>query len=121
MSEQVNKNLSKAEDVFKCLIWDGIIKVELAALYTASPVAAFFKPAIDYIANYLGDWIFSKIKMAIDIEAIKFINHKAEENFKKASVTLSIIAHDKGIDSDEYKKARETAQQALSQFVRFSS
>ncbi len=121
MSTQVNAGLATAEEIFKVLVWDTIVKAGLAALYAGSPLIAFFKPAINFIANWIGDWVYSQIRLVVDLTVIQLIDNQANEAFKKASVALAVIAHDKGTESDDYKTAREDAKEALSKFVRFNT
>lgn len=119
MSDSVSPTLTNVEEIFKSLVWDSVIKGWLTALYASSPIAAFFKPAIDLAVKMIGDLFFSKIRLVVDIGAIKLLDEQANAAYRKASVTLAVIAHDKGIDSNEFKNARENAKQALSDFVRF--
>lgn len=61
------------------------------------------------------------MKLAVDLEAITLVNAEHKRDYDKASVVLKIIAIDKGIDSDEFKKARDNAKIALSKYVRFGA
>lgn len=67
------------------------------------------------------DQLYAAVKLAIDLEVIAFKNEEHKKRFQAASSTLAIIAHDKGIESEDFKNARENARQALSVFVRFDN
>lgn len=115
MSTEVNKPLSLTEDLFKSLVWEPAIKAATVSypILAIWPISAFIKT----ISNY----IFSGVAKVVDLGAIKLLNAEHESAFIKASVTLIVIAHDKGVESAEFKNAHNQALIALSRFTRINS
>lgn len=72
------------------------------------------------VIKKVSGWFFLQIRLFIDITGVRLINNEYQTAFEKASVVLKIIAHDKGIDSNEFKAARENAKAALSKFTQFN-
>lgn len=119
MSDSVNPILETSEQIFKSLVWDNLVKAELTSLYASSTILTFFKPLIDAIMTVITNSLFSNFKTYIDLGAVQLLDSQAESTFRTASITLAILAHDKGVNSDEFKKARENAKSALSTFIRY--
>ena len=113
MTTQVNPTLENVESIFKGLAWDNLV----------SGVLLYFKidvwPLNSFI-RLITDKLFDLFKTSFDLQAIVFINDQHKDAFTKAMVTLKIIAHDKGIDSQEFRKAKENAKEYLAQFVHFN-
>ncbi len=114
--------LSTAEQIFKDLIWDPGIKAGELALEGAVPFLAL--PVVsgleEFVIKELSDWMFNNFILLIDLTAIKLVNAEHQAAFDKAAVDLKIIAYDKGIDSPEFKAAREDAKATLNKYVRIS-
>jgi hypothetical protein len=114
MTTEVNSTISRGEDHFKSLVWDSMVR---SALISAG---LNFWPVNIFLSMFT-DLIFGKLRLGFDLGSIAFINAQHKSAYDKASVTLKVIAYDKGEDSDEYKKARAAALSALSGFVRFNT
>jgi len=122
VTTQVNPELGKAESIFKALIWDSVFEAEMIALFSAAPYLNFW-PVNSIIRGLLKlgtDQLFSALQLFVDTQTIALVNAEHQRAFDKATVALKIIAKDKGIDSPEFKKAKENAKVALSRFVRFN-
>ncbi len=76
-------------------------------------------PIIRSVIGLFSGKLYEVIRLAVDIKAIHFVNADHLHAFEKASVTLAIIARDKGPESDEFKRVKADAKNALSKFVRF--
>jgi hypothetical protein len=122
VTENANPTLGKIEDLFKSLVWDNLITVGLAALFQAAPFLAWWpcRPILDYVIRMFGDHLFATLKLTIDLQAIAFVNETHRRAFDSAAVHLKIIGRDKGPDSEEFRKAKENAKEALAKFVRFN-
>lgn len=116
----VNPTLTLAENIFKSLVWDSILDAQLAALYADAPYLLPIKWLIDPLAKMFENRFFSGFRTTIDVAAIKLLNAEHASAMQDASVRLAVIAHDKGINSDEFKKAREADKIALSRFTRIN-
>lgn len=119
MTDSAYKGLTEIEQIFKSLVWDNAIKAGQVALVGAVPF--FGLPVINTITNWfigiVTNWIYKIIVLFIDIEAIKLVNAVHQAQYDAASVRLKIIAIDRGINSDEFKKARDEAKAALSKLT----
>lgn len=115
--------LSEAEQVFYDLVWEPMVKAGEIWLETDAPFFSLpiIKQAEEEIIQLVADWVFRKIILFMDLAAVRFKNADLQVAYDKAFVALKIIAIDKGLDSPEYKKAKEDAKAALSQIARFGA
>lgn len=65
----------------------------------------------------VADWIFSQVVLLIDIAAIRLVSAAHQSAYEHASIQLAVVAQEKGIDSAEFKQARDKARAALSSFT----
>lgn len=114
MTDQASPQIKQAEDVFKSLAWDTLVTTGLDELNLD------FWP-INVIIRFFTTKLYEQLRLQFDLGAIAFLNAEHKAAFDKADVTLKIIASDKGIDSDDYKRAKENAKIALSKFERFGA
>lgn len=119
MTETINPTLTKIEDLVKLLIFDAVLEAQLNAFFIAAPWLNFWpiRQILSGIARMLVDRFYSGLKLFIDVKAIKFLNEDARKDFDNAAVVLAIIAEDKGIDSDEFKKSRLEAKKHFHDLV----
>jgi hypothetical protein len=108
-------------DLFKNLVWDVWVKAVLGRLFAAVPLfgwgpIGFF---VTSMVMKFTDALYSSIKEFINIEAIEFRNKEFGKAYATASVKLKIIAREKGIDSPEFRSARDADKIALSNLARF--
>lgn len=111
------------ENLFKSLVWDNLVKAAIKKIFVAAPFLAWGPLGIvaKYVIGKIADKLYEALKEAIDMQRIAFRNKDLRKGYERASVTLRIIAQDRGIDSDEFKKAREEHKKNLAAFVRFST
>lgn len=119
MTDSAYKLLSIGEKLFKSLAWDTMVDVELAALYSAAPWLSPFSFLINFIVKKFADALFDRFRLVIDLGAIVFVSAAHKAAYDKASVSLKVLAIDKGEESDDYKKARDQAKKELSAFASF--
>lgn len=119
MSESVIE--TNAGDLFKDLIWSAVIKAATQALIKAIPFLAMgpMPMIVGVIVGIVGDFLYAQLKDVYSFHSISIVNEQHRKEFDSASLKLKLIARDKGIDSDEFKTAREAQREALSRFVRF--
>lgn len=122
MTTSVNPSLETAESLFKELVWDSIVKAATQACFVAIPMLGAWplRSIVTWIIGQFSNQMFKAAKLTLDLQAIGFINAAHKRAFDSAMVTLKIIAHDKGVESDDFKKAKENAKAALSEFTRYS-
>lgn len=121
MSTEANKTLSLGESIFKKLVWDKAVDAGLASMFASNPwLAAWpFGPLVKALTDKFSEYVFNSTTLFVDVTDIKLSNKEHQDTFIKSSITLSIIAHDKGVQSDEYKTALKNAMDAMSKFTRF--
>lgn len=123
MSNQANPQLELVEKIFKSLVWDTLIEAGLAALFTAMPGLNIWpiRTILSGFIHLFSDRLFGVLKLTVDLQAIAFVNEAHKKAFDNEAVKLKILAKDRGIDSPEFKEARDDAKVVLSQYVHFSA
>lgn len=116
------KALTLAEQIFYDLVWHPGIRAGELALEGSVPFFALpvIRNVEEEVIDLLSDYLFRQFATFVDVSAIRLVNTKHQREFDLAATKLKILAHSKGIDSPEFKQAREDAKIVLSQFVRFS-
>ena len=111
------------EQLFKSLVWDNLIKAAIKKVFMAVPFLAMgpLGKITVYLLTKFADKLYDVLHEQIDLQVIVFKNYRLRKEFDRASVKLKIIAKSKGIESNEFKDARELHKKRLSDFVRFAS
>lgn len=109
--------------IFKELVWDSLVKAAIARLFAAVPFLAWGPVgiAVSWALTLFADKIYEAVKLAVELEVIVLRNEAHRRAFDRASVELRLLARTKGIESPEFKVAREEHKKALAQFVRFAA
>ena len=112
--------LIEAETLFGELVWTPGIKALQLNAEVELPFLGFpvVRTIFEGVTGLISSQIYKQLILLVDISAIKLVNEAHQKAFDTESLRLKVIAHEKGIDSDEFLKARETAVAALSAFVR---
>jgi len=120
MSESVNKTLTDIQKIFKEIVWDIGIKWFKATARTTLPFLNWpiLSTVFESLVNKGSEWLFDKIIVSIDVSYIRFIDPIHRAAFDEAQLKLKLIAHTKGVESEEFKKARDEAKSRLSTFIR---
>lgn len=113
MTTIVTPSIGRAEDLFKSFVWDNIVTAALTSL------GLNFWP-LNSILRFISTKIFDQIRLAFDLSAIVFLNQLHKDAFDREMVKLKIVAVDHGIDSEEFKKAKEDAKAVLAKFVAYN-
>ena len=123
MTDTATPALDTAERIFKSLIWDNAVSGALVALFTYCPYLAVppLKQIISGVGRMATDGLFKFLKLFVDVSAIKLKNAVAQHEYDNASVRLMIVAIEKGVDSEEFRKANEADKAALAKFVHFGA
>jgi len=110
-------------DTFKDLVWDAMVRVALQALFSAVPWLGWgpIGVVVGWIVGMVANYLYSSVKMAIDLNAIALKNEEHRRAYDDAGVKLKLIAKDKGIDSPEFRAARDDHKKRLAAFVKFAS
>lgn len=117
----MTKTSDKAMDLFKDLIWESLVKAAIAKLFVAMPALAWGPVGVfvTWVVTKFADRLYEHAQEYIALETIAFKNKKLETEFSRRMVVLRIIERESGLDSDAFRKGREDAKKALSDFVRF--
>lgn len=108
-------------DTFKDLAWDVAVKKALDWLFekyaflTWGPLGYL----ITRFVLLFTDTLYSYIKLVIDVNLIPIRNEAFKESFDRASINLFLLAKEKGIDSPEFRSARDEHKKALSNLAVF--
>jgi len=109
-------------DLFKDLVWTAIKDLILSRLALMVPILMWGPIGIftSFLVGIILSWVYDAVKMAIDLQVIKFTNEKHQAAYDRASIALKLIARDKGINSPEFKEARDVHKKELAVFVKFN-
>lgn len=110
-----------ALDTFKELVWGSLVKAALGKLFAALPLLGWgpIGWAITWIVERYSNELYQLAKEFLKLEAIALRNEAAERAYNTASVKLKLIARSNGIESEEFRKARDEDKKALDNLVRF--
>jgi len=122
MSNQVNQNLETVKDVFKSVAWDNVTEAAFALIIAEVPWLGvpIIKSFSKLIFNFFTERLFQAVSLALDIGAIKILNPIAQKEYERESLRLYVIAREKGLNSEEYRRNRNEAKISLSRFVRYN-
>jgi hypothetical protein len=109
-------------DTFKVFVWDALVQIAIQRLFKAIPWLGFgpVGVVVSWVAGMLAEQLYDAAKLVIDLKTVAFVNEVHRKAYENASIKLAVLAHDKGIDSDEFKVARDEHKKALHQFVLFN-
>jgi hypothetical protein len=119
MTTSAYKGLTESQQIFKDLLWTPSIRLGLLSLKGYLPFLnwPFVSQIVDSVVHYVSEVIFNGIALLIDVTAIKLLNAEHQREYDNASLALAVVAQEKGISSEEFKKAREAAKLSLSRFT----
>lgn len=122
MTEQINPQIGQIESLFKEAVWDAAVESALASLFVAAPWMNTWplRGIVRGLTLMLTNRIFSLLRLVIDLQVIQLLNSEHKQAFAREAVKLRIIAIDKGLNSPEYKRAKEDAKASLSRFIQFA-
>lgn len=105
-------------DLYKDLIFDTIMEAAVKKLIVRFPAFGMFplNLFLSWFASHLAEAFYVVMKSL----NVTFENARLRQEFDNSSVALKIIATEKGIESDEFKEARQKHKQKLSEFARLT-
>lgn len=109
MTTEVNPTLGNVENVIKKLAWDTSVRITLVRM------GLDFWPIRDVVTVFT-DKLWEIQREAFDVKVIEWLNAAHQAEYDKSCVILKIIAHDKGIESPEFLKAKEAAREAMDNY-----
>lgn len=108
--------------LFKDLVFDNVVKIAIERLFLKVPLLAW-GPLGYFIALGLtkfADVLFEVLDEMVDLKGIALNKLNLRDKYVEAAVKLNLIAQEKGIESEEFKKARIEDMEKFSQFIRFN-
>ena len=109
-------------DLFKTFVWDVMIKAAMAdamvalALSPTGWLAVTLTKLVIYATNKLYPYFVRFVK----IQSIILQDEIHQKGFEHAQLKLKLIALKNGIDSQEFKDARKTEQDALLKLIKWN-
>lgn len=108
-------------DFFKTLVWEGLVRAALSALFAAVPFLGL--PIINQIVTWLvmqfAEQLYAGGKEWVDFQRIAFRNKELEREFTKAAIALQSALDQGGQDSQAFKDLRDANKKNLSALIRF--
>jgi hypothetical protein len=110
-------------DTFKELVFDAVVKAGIARLFTALPFLGWGPIGIivSWALTLLADRLYEALSLAIEMEKISIRNEQSRKAYDRALVVLRIVAREKGLESEEFRRSKNEAKEALSRLVRMAS
>lgn len=123
MTTGVTPALSNIEDVFGNVVWDNLVDLELEAFFSL-PCFAWCRiwpigPIIRYVVHRYSTKFYARFRTFIDITVIKIMDTAAKNEFEKQALMLKVIEIDRGLNSQDYKDAKEKARTSFLEFIKF--
>ena len=119
MSQIAFAPLTAIENIFKSLIWDNVVSLFLTYAFAEVPILnlPILHGLTVYFVTLITDGIFMIGRYVTDMTSIKIVEPILLSKYETESIRLGIIAHNSGIDSDEFKKEREIEKQKFHDFI----
>lgn len=113
----------KVLDVFKELVFDQLVKNIIAKIVGLAPFLAWGPIAfiVTKVVTYLAGMVYDELKDAVNMKYIMLKNERYHAEFVAANGELRDIAKTKGIDSPEFKEAREKRKKTLADLARYDA
>lgn len=110
-----------AGDLFHDLVWLAIVKLVTGRLIAMIPFLGWGPLGIftGWVVGVVMGWVYDAVKMAVELQLIHLKNEEHQRAFDSASLKLKLVARTHGVNSQEFKKAREENAKALAVFVTF--
>lgn len=98
------------------------MKAAMGRLFAAVPILGFGPIGwlVTAVATLFGDKLYEGLRLAVSLELIALRNDAHRKAYVDAALNLRQIAETKGMESPDYKRAREAHREALARFVRFA-
>jgi hypothetical protein len=111
------------EKILKDLFWDALVQLALKKLFQLIPWLGWGPLGIlvSWVVGHFADLAFEALVQYVDHTSIAFRNAAMHRAYVTASLDLRKLAHEKGIDSEDFRLAREEHKKRLSEFVQWAA
>lgn len=108
--------------LFKDMVWDILLKKGISTLMLSLSISpqGFLGIVLTKLIIAIADKLYPIMVKMVKIETIQIQDEIHQKSFERAQLKLKIIAKEKGIDSQEFKDAREKEKQALRKLILFN-
>ena len=108
--------------LFKDMVWDILLKKGISTLMLSLSISpqGFLGIILTKLIIAIADKLYPIMVKMVKIETIQIQDEIHQKSFERAQLKLKIIAKEKGIDSQEFKDAREKEKQALRKLILFN-
>jgi len=109
------------DDIFKDLVWRALVKLAISQLFKAIPFLAWgpIGLVVSFFLTKFANYLFDAVKEVIDLQIIVFSNEKLASEYAAAALTLKEIGQALGVDSEEFKNARQKHKESLAKLIQF--
>lgn len=111
-------------NLFKDLVFDNLVKAAVKKVLAKIPkliavpvFGPFVGTIVSLVITKVADLLYEGFDEWIDFKQIAFKDKELQKKYDTAATKLKIIAHEKGIDSPEFKEQRNADKSALADFV----
>ena len=108
--------------IFKSMVWDVLLKRGIDILITSLSISpqGFLAMLITKVIIIVANKLYPIIVQMVRIESVILTDEVHQKSFERAQLKLKIIAKEKGIDSQEFKDAREKEKESLYKLIKFN-
>lgn len=108
-------------EIFKKLVWDTLVTVAIKQLFAAVPWLGWGPVGVivGWVGGLVADQIYKALDMMVALQLIVIKNKALAKDFAAAALTLKEIGQAKGIDSPEFKEARDEHKKRLAELIHF--
>lgn len=112
--------LHEAEELFKGSVWDTLVDFGLSALFAEIPFLGLpvIRDLIKWVIHKFTNTLYTALTEILDLKYVVLKNLGLQKKFTEIALRLKGIAIEHGIDSEEFKNAREEHKKALAAKVR---
>jgi len=106
-------------DVFRDLVWDQLVKLAISKIIGLAPFLSWGPVGfiVGKVVTYVAGMLYEELHEAVNFQVIILKHASHHRAFVDSQITLKSIAELKGINSQEFKNAREIHKAALAKFV----
>ena len=110
----------KLENLFKDLLWDALVEKAIASLFKLFPILGWgpIGAIASLVIKHFATQLYKALSLVVKLELITMRNNKLHRQYTKAAVDLRRVALQSGLESPQFRKARDEHKKYLSDFVR---
>jgi len=109
--------------IIKDVAWAALVKLATARLIAALPFLGWGPMGLitGAVVAMVGSAVYDAMADVFNLQVIPFKNEALQRQYDTETVKLKIIAHNYGVDSEEFKKAKKDAVAVLARLAKFDA